>query len=141
MPVIGWRTDRLPAFHTPDSDFAVDVRIDEVAEIARVMQAHWTLGWHGGLVVANPIAPQFALPRTEIDTAIAQALADAQARGIAGKALTPFLLQALNLRTEGRSLAANIELVLSNARLAASIAVAHASLGRPTLEPATSRRA
>jgi pseudouridylate synthase len=128
VPVIGYRTDTLPAFFTRDSAFGVDVRLDEPQQIAEVMKAQWDLGLGGGLVVANPIPAQHALPREAVDRAIEQALADAQAQGITGKAATPFLLERVNALTGGDSLAGNIQLVLNNARLASAVAVAHAAL-------------
>ena len=128
VPVIGYRSDRLPAFYCRDSGLRVDVRLDEPEEIARVMQAKWELGLRGGLVVANPIPEQYALPREVIDRAIEQALSDAHAQGITGKAATPFLLARVNALTGGESLAGNIQLVLNNARLAAAVAVAYARL-------------
>lgn len=126
VPVIGFGTDDLPAFYSRDSGFAVDYRLDDPAAIARVMQAKWALGLGGGLVIANPIPAEFALPREAVAGAIEQALADAARQGIAGKAVTPFLLDRVNRLTDGGSLAANIELVLNNARLAAAVAVAFA---------------
>jgi pseudouridine-5'-phosphate glycosidase len=128
VPVIGYRTDSLPAFFSRDSDFGVDVRLDEPAEIARVMKAKWDLGLGGGLVVANPIPTEHAVARCVVDRAIDEALAEARAQGITGKAVTPFLLARVNALTGGNSLASNIQLVLSNARLAAAIAVACAAL-------------
>jgi pseudouridine-5'-phosphate glycosidase len=126
VPVIGYRTDTLPAFFTRDSGFGVDARLDEPDEIARVMQAKWKLGLGGGLVVANPIPAPHALPRDVVDRAIDQALADAREQGITGKSVTPFLLARVNTLTGGNSLLGNIQLVLNNARLAAAIAVAYA---------------
>ncbi|MFL6662094.1 MAG: pseudouridine-5'-phosphate glycosidase [Rhizobacter sp.] len=128
VPVIGYRTDSLPAFYTRDSGFAVDARLDEPEDIARVMRAKWELELGGGLVVANPIPADHALPREEVDRAIEHALADAHAEGVSGKAVTPFLLARINALTGGDSLAGNIELVLDNARLAAKIAAAYAAL-------------
>jgi pseudouridine-5'-phosphate glycosidase len=127
VPVIGYRTDSLPGFYSRDSGFAVDVRLDEANDIARVMQAQWELGL-GGLVIANPIPPRHALPREQVERAVDQAVDDAQAQGIAGKALTPFLLARVNALTGGDSLAGNIDLVLNNAHLAAAIAMAYAAL-------------
>jgi pseudouridine-5'-phosphate glycosidase len=127
VPVIGYRTDSLPAFFTRDSAFGVDVRLDEPEQIAEVMRAKWDLGLDGGLVVANPIPAQHALPRSAVDGAIEQALAEAQAQGIAGKATTPFLLERVNALTGGDSLAGNIQLVLDNARLASAVAAAYAA--------------
>jgi pseudouridine-5'-phosphate glycosidase len=126
--VIGFGTDRLPAFYCRDSGFGVDLTLDDPAEIARVMQANCALGLESGLVVANPIPEAHALPRERIDAAIAQALSETEAQGIAGKAATPFLLARVSALTGGESLAANIQLVLNNARLGAAIAVAFAAL-------------
>jgi pseudouridine-5'-phosphate glycosidase len=128
VPVIGFGTDRLPAFYCRDSGFSVDLRLDDPAEIARVMQANWALGLNGGLVIANPIPEAHALTRDRVDAAIAQALDEARIPGITGKAATPFLLSRVSALTGGNSLAANIQLVLNNARLGAAIAVAFAAL-------------
>lgn len=128
VPVIGYRTDRLPAFWCRDSGLLLDVRADEPEEIARIMRAKWQLRLAGGLVVANPIPEAFELPRELTEGAIEQALREAQAENVAGKTLTPFLLARLNALTGGDSLASNIELVRNNARLAARVAVAYSAL-------------
>jgi len=128
VPVLGYRTDRLPAFFTRDSGLELDARLEQPADIARVMKAQWALGFNGGMVVANPIPAEFALPEEAVHQAIEQALADAQAQGLSGKAVTPFLLARVNALTGGVSLAGNIQLVLNNARLAAAVAVAYAAL-------------
>jgi pseudouridine-5'-phosphate glycosidase len=130
VPVIGFGTDQLPAFFSRDSGFGVDCRLDTPAEIAAVMQAKWSMGLGGGLVIANPIPAEHALPRAAVDGAIAQALAEAGRQAIAGKAITPFLLDRVNLLTDGGSLAANIALVLNNARLASAVARAWAAGAR-----------
>jgi pseudouridine-5'-phosphate glycosidase len=131
VPVIGHGTDRLPAFYTRDSEFKVDYRLDSAAEIARAMHAKWQLGLGGGLVVANPIPQAFAMPRERVDAAIAQALHEAQQQGVTGKDCTPFLLARVSELTGGDSLAANIQLVLNNARLATAIATEYAALVPP----------
>ncbi len=123
VPVIGYQTNSLPAFFLRESAFAVDCRLDTAAEIAQALRVQWQLGLKGGMVVANPIPPAFAMPAEVINKAIAQALAELAASGIGGKEATPFLLARVNELTGGSSLAANIELVLNNARLAAAIAV------------------
>lgn len=128
VPVLGWRTSELPAFFCRESGLGVDARVESAEEIARAMQAQWALGLHGGLVIANPIPEAHALPRERVDQAIDEALADASAQGISGKAVTPFLLARVNALTGGNSLASNIQLVLANARLAAAVAAAHAAL-------------
>lgn len=128
VPVLGYRTDELPAFFCRESGLKLDARLDTPEAIALAMQAQWALGLGGGLVVANPIPEAHALPRQRVDQAIADALAEAAAQGIAGKAVTPFLLARVNALTGGNSLASNIQLVLGNARLAAAIAAAFAAL-------------
>ena len=128
VPVIGYRTDRFPAFYSADSGLVVDVRLDSPEEIARVMHEKWTLGLQGGIVVANPIPAAFALPHERIEQAIADATREARERGITGKAVTPFLLGRINAMTSGESLRSNVELVLNNARLAASVGVAYAAV-------------
>jgi len=128
VPVVGYRTAQLPAFFTQDSGFSVDYRLDDASEIARLLQIKWAMGLGGGVVIANPIPAAHAMPRAVIDAAIEQALSDAQTQGISGKQTTPFLLERVNALTGGNSLAANIELVLNNARLASAVAVALAGL-------------
>ncbi|MFO1056142.1 MAG: pseudouridine-5'-phosphate glycosidase [Dongiaceae bacterium] len=130
VPVIGFGTDAFPAFYTRDSGLAVDRRADSGAEVAAIMAASRRLGLGGGLLVANPIPEAHALPRATVEAAIAAALADAERDGVRGKAVTPFLLGRLEALTGGASLAANIELVISNARVGAAIAVAEAALRR-----------
>ncbi len=129
VPVVGYRTDRLPAFFSRDSGFGVDARLDEPAQIARALQAQQAMGFTGGMVIANPVPVEFAQPVDVMEAAIARALHDAAAAGMTGKAITPYLLARVNALTGGDSLAANIQLVLNNARLAAAIAVELAALG------------
>ena len=121
VPVVGYQTDTLPAFFTRDSEFPVDYRLNSPLEIARVLHAKWSMGLKGGMVIANPIPDSFAMPRALIDGAIEQALQEANAQGIGGKESTPFLLARVCELTGGDSLAANIQLVLNNARLAAAV--------------------
>jgi pseudouridine-5'-phosphate glycosidase len=127
VPVVGYQTDALPAFFTRDSAFKVDYRLDSAVEIAAVLKAKWGMGLQGGMVIANPIPEEFAMPREAIDQAIEQALQEAAQQGIAGKESTPFLLARVCEITGGDSLASNIQLVLNNARLASAIAVAYQS--------------
>ncbi|MCA0241886.1 MAG: pseudouridine-5'-phosphate glycosidase [Proteobacteria bacterium] len=128
VPVVGYGTDTLPAFYVRDSGIALPQRVDGPQAAARLMHAQWALGLKAGLVFANPIPPEHALPRERVDAAIARALADAQAQGIRGKASTPFLLQRVSELTGGDSLAANLALVLNNAAVAAQVAAADARL-------------
>jgi pseudouridylate synthase len=128
VPVVGYQTDTLPAFFTRDSDCKVDYQLDSAAAIAQAMHAKWAMGLRGGMVIANPIPHAYAMPRSVIDPAIAQALREAQEQDIGGKESTPFLLARVCELTGGDSLASNIQLVLNNARLAAAIASAYAAL-------------
>ena len=128
VPVVGYQTPWLPAFFTRDSAFKVDYQLDTAQAIAEVMHAKWAMGLKGGLVVANPIPQAFAMPRAAIDAAVEQALQELKAQGIGGKESTPFLLARVCELTGGDSLAANIQLVLNNARLASAVALAFGAL-------------
>ena len=124
VPVLGYRTDRFPAFYTPDSGFEVDYRFETAQEIAAALAAQWRLGLTGGAVVANPVPEEYASPAEEISGAIDAALSEAERRDISGKALTPFLLSRIGELTEGESLRTNIALAENNASLAGEIAAA-----------------
>jgi len=128
VPVVGYQTDTLPAFYSRCSGFPVDYRVDTAIEAAAAMRTKWNLGLDGGLVIAAPIPETSALAREEIDAVIDEALAEMQRQGIKGKDTTPFLLASIAERTDGRSLEANIQLVINNARIAAEIAVEFARL-------------
>ena len=128
VPVVGYRTDTLPAFYTRSSGFPVDYRIDTVEQAAAAMQAKWNMPLDGGMVIANPIPEQHALDPNEIDSVIDAAITEMNQKGITGKDTTPFLLAKIAEQTEGRSLEANIQLVLNNARVASQIAGAYAKL-------------
>jgi pseudouridine-5'-phosphate glycosidase len=128
VPVLGFQTDKLPAFYTRTSGLPVDYRMETALEIAKALHTKWQLGLHGGAVIANPIPEAFAMPQEEMDRVIGQAIAEAEEQGIVGKALTPFLLSRIEQLTKGDSLEANIELVLNNARLAAAVSGALGSL-------------
>ncbi|MCH7670083.1 MAG: pseudouridine-5'-phosphate glycosidase [Acidobacteria bacterium] len=124
VPVVGYRTDDFPAFFSRSSGLAVSVRLDTPREIADMLAAHWEFGLETGVVIANPISQEDAIPVSDIDQMVVAALAAATEEGISGKDVTPFLLKYLNEASSGATLIANIALVLSNARLAAEIAAA-----------------
>jgi len=124
VPVIGYQTEELPAFYTRHSGFKVDYRIDTPQELAAAFKAKIDCGLKGGMLVTNPIQEQYSMPKDVIDAAIEKALQEMDAAGIHGKQCTPFLLAKVKDLTGGDSLAANIQLVLNNARLAAQTAVA-----------------
>ena len=125
VPVLGFGTDEFPAFYSPRSGLPVTHRCDAPDEVAAVLHAKWTLGLEGGVVLANPIPAADALDAAAMESAIAQALTDADRQGITGKAVTPFLLAALERITAGRSLSANIALIRHNAAVAARVASAY----------------
>jgi pseudouridylate synthase len=127
VPVVGFDTYDFPAFYSRESGLKLTQRCDTAKDVAALLHAKWQLGLEGGVVVANPIPVEAEIPRTEIAPHIEAALAEASAHGIAGKEVTPFLLKRLSEITEGRSLTANIALVMNNARIAADIAVAYAA--------------
>ncbi len=122
VPVIGFGTDELPAFYTRHSGFKVDYRLDTPEELAAAFRAKLEMGLEGGMLVTNPIPEEWSMDPSRINGAIDQALAEADAQGIHGKEVTPFLLARIKDLTGGDSLASNIQLVLNNARLAARTA-------------------
>ncbi|HEY2271490.1 MAG TPA: pseudouridine-5'-phosphate glycosidase [Jatrophihabitantaceae bacterium] len=123
--VLGYRTDHFPGFYLRDSGHRLDWRVDSPDEVAAVLAARRGLGTDAfGLVLANPIAPTDELDRALHDEVLASGLAAAAAADVRGKDVTPFLLDWFHRETHGASLAANIALVLGNARLAAEVAVA-----------------
>lgn len=127
--VLGYRTDAFPGFYLADSGHRLDWRVDSAAEVAAVMRARAELGTDRfGLIVANPIPAADELDRQLHDRTLAAGLAALSRGGVTGKQVTPFLLEFFHRETEGASLAANVRLVLNNARVAAEIAVAYATL-------------
>jgi len=122
--VVGYRTSELPAFYAPRSGLALEHRVDEAGELAAIARLHWESLAGGGILVCNPIPDDSALA---VDAAIARALADAEAAGITGKRLTPYLLARLAEVTAGASIRANRALAIHNARVGAELAVALAA--------------
>ena len=123
VPVVGYGTSELPAFYTSKSGYAVDYRIDTPKEVAEAMKAKWDLGLSGGIVVANPIPHEFEMDPAVISKAIDQAVRESEEQGIKGKESTPFLLGRVKELTGGSSLDSNIQLVFSNVKVGAQIAV------------------
>ena len=128
VAVIGYRTDRFPGFYLADSGHPVGWRMETPAQAADILRAGRRLGTHGyGLVLANPIAPGDEIDRALHDRVLAAGLTAAETQGVRGKDVTPFLLDFFHRQTHGASIAANVALVLSNARLAAEVATALAT--------------
>jgi pseudouridine-5'-phosphate glycosidase len=130
VPVLSVGQPGFPAFFTRDSGYQADFQIDSAEEQARFIRTKWQLGLQGGVVVSNPVPAAMAMQNAEIDAIIAQALGDADAQGVKGKAVTPFLLGRIKELTGGRSLATNIALVKHNALVGAQLAVALNGLAR-----------
>jgi pseudouridine-5'-phosphate glycosidase len=124
VPVICYRSDEFPAFWSRSSGLAAPLRMDEVGDIARFLSVKREFGLGGGTLVANPIPEPSEIPSDDLRGPIEAAVAEARARNVTGKALTPFLLDRIATLTGGRSLAANIALIENNARLGAQLATA-----------------
>ena len=118
VPVVGYRTDTLPLFYAADGGPPVSARVESAVEAAELARAHWRLGG-GGLLVGRP--PDESI---EVEPLIETALEAAAVGGVQGQAVTPYVLAQLHAESEGRTLAANRDLVIGNARLAGEIAVA-----------------
>jgi pseudouridylate synthase len=129
VPVVGFKTHDFPAFFTRKSGFSVDWCADTEGGLAAMLHTKWSIpSLSGGVIVANPVPELHEADPKMIDKAIKKSLERAEEQGIKGKAITPFLLAEIERRTEGRSLATNIELVKNNAALAARVAVAFSKL-------------
>ena len=128
VPVLGYGTKELPAFYTRKSGFSVDYEIDTPEELAKAFKTQHELGLRGGMLVTNPIPEEYSMDPDVINKAIDEAIEEAKAAGIHGKATTPFLLAKVKDLTGGNSLASNIQLVYNNARLAAKTAAAYCAL-------------
>jgi pseudouridine-5'-phosphate glycosidase len=124
VPVIGYGIVELPAFYSRASDLPVDVQVDTPEEAAAIIRARRALGIEGGELITVPVPEKDELPRAEAEAAIAQATQLADEAGITGAAITPFVLAKIAELTNGRSLRANISLLLNNARVATLIAQA-----------------
>jgi pseudouridine-5'-phosphate glycosidase len=123
VTVLGYGTDRFPGFYLSDSGFPAPWRVDSAAEVAAVVHARDELGTEGSaVVVGNPLPPEQQLDPALHDRVLAEGMAAAEAAGITGKDVTPFLLDHLARETGGASLEANVRLLVRNARLAAELA-------------------
>ena len=122
VPVIGYKTDCLPAFYTSKSDFSVNYRMDTPKEIADMINAKSDLGLNGGVLITNPIPTEYEMDKDVINKAIDEAIVEMEKLGIKGKETTPYLLAKIKDITAGKSLASNIQLVFNNCRLASLIA-------------------
>ncbi|MFO7857273.1 MAG: pseudouridine-5'-phosphate glycosidase [Paracoccaceae bacterium] len=124
VPVIGWRTDAFPAFWSRESGLPCPLRMETAEAVARAHRMRGALGLPGGQLLAVPIPEAAEVPRAEVEAAVGAALEDAAREGVTGKAVTPFLLSRIVEATGGRSLEANVALVLNDAAVATEVAVA-----------------
>ena len=124
IPVVGYQTSTFPSFWLPDSEFELDWRAEDAGEIAAIIKAQRSAGSQSALVVANPVPLDQAWQREEHDQVLAKAFAAAEAQGVRGKEVTPFLLQFIVDASGGRSLEVNLNLAKNNVRVAAEIAKA-----------------
>ena len=139
VPLFGLGTSELPAFFSDSSGIRLEHRLDGAASVARALRLHWDeLGQHSGVLVCVP--PPSPLPRAEVERALAGAMAEAAGRALTGKELTPFLLSRLAAETGGRTIAANLDLLENDARIAGEIAFAWAAGAEPQTASEASAR-
>ncbi len=124
VPVLGWQTDTFPTFFSAGGSLPVQYRVDTMAEAANLIQHHWETGLDCGILFCVPCPADEAMPEGVVESALHEALTEADSQGVSGKAVTPFLLQYLNQATKGATLQANIALLRNNARVAAELSKA-----------------
>lgn len=124
VPVLGYKTDKMPLFYTNSPTEKVLYRLDSASEIAAVIHAQHALKLESGILIVNPIPDEFLIPFAEVENAINRAISEMKKAGIKGKEETPYLLSKISEITQSRSLIANEALVINNAKLAANVAKA-----------------
>ncbi len=122
VPVLGFKTEELPAFYNSHSGLKVDYKVESAYEMAKIIKAKRENGLVGGILLTNPIPEQYEMPKDVIDKAIDTALKEMDKQGIKGKECTPFLLKTITDLTGGDSLESNIKLVLNNAAVGSEVA-------------------
>ena len=128
VPVIGFKSNVVPAFYSRDSGFVLEYSYDAPYDVARMLAMHWQIGMKSGVLIANPPPAEVALDRSAVESIVAEALDAAGREQIRGKAVTPFLLSYLSTATQGKTLAVNKALLRNNAEVAAQLAVAFEKL-------------
>lgn len=123
VSVIGYQSDELAAFYSRNSGFKIDARVDDLDELAQIILNKRHLRQPGGILVSNPIPKEHEIPKEIMDRIIADAVIEANIKGIKGKDVTPFLLSHIKDKTKGASLVANIELIKHNAIVGAQLAI------------------
>lgn len=122
IPIIGYRTNSFPAFYTAETEYPLQVRMDDITSLVNLLKIHWALDMPSGVLIANPISSVDEISADIIEPAIHNALALAAKKQVQGKAITPFLLNEVATATLGKSLQANINLIINNVRLGAMLA-------------------
>lgn len=130
VPLVAFRSDDFPAFYCESSGLASPHRLDDPAQVARLVALHLRSGAPGGVVITTPPRPDEAIPAELVEAALATAMAEAAARGVSGNGLTKFLMHAIDAATAGRSARANSAVLISTAETAGVLAAAHAALAR-----------
>jgi pseudouridylate synthase len=130
VPVVGYQTDAFPAFYTRDSGLAVDQRVDTPEQAAEIALATWKAGLTSSVLLVTPPPEVAAMDEGAMESAIREALAEAEAAGIHGAATTPYLLSKVSELTDGESLRANLALLRNNAHVAAQVAKAISERGK-----------
>lgn len=128
VPVLGFKTEELPAFYNSHSGLKVDYKVESASEMAKIIKAKRDNGLVGGILLTNPIPEQYEMPKAVIDNAIETALKQMNEQGIKGKECTPFLLKTITELTGGDSLESNIKLVLNNAAVGSEVAKEYCKL-------------
>ena len=128
VPVLGYKTEELPAFYSSKSGLKVDYKVDSAQEMAKIIKEKRENGLVGGILLTNPIPEKFEMKKEVIDAAINKALEEMDKQGIKGKECTPFLLKTIVELTGGESLESNIELVLNNAAVGSQVAIEYAKI-------------
>ena len=128
VPVLGYKTDELPAFYSSHSGLSVDYKVENAEEVARIIKEKRENGLKGGILLTNPIPEKYEMNKKVIDEAIEKAINEMEKRGIKGKECTPFLLKTIAELTGGDSLESNIALVLINAAVGSQVAIEYAKI-------------
>ena len=128
VPVLGFKTEELPAFYNSHSGLKVDYKVEDAKEMAKIIKAKRDNSLVGGILLTNPIPEQYEMKKEVIDNAIATALKKMDEEGVKGKECTPFLLKTIVELTGGDSLESNIKLVLNNAAVGSEVAKEYCNL-------------
>ncbi|NDJ56277.1 pseudouridine-5'-phosphate glycosidase [Enterobacteriaceae bacterium 4M9] len=127
VPLVSWQSDDFPAFYCESSGYRSPHRIDDAMEVASVIEHHWRLGNRSSVLITAPIDKENAIDKDDVEAIIQAAAEQAEREGIRGPGATPYLMRAVAKATEGRTVKANMSVLISNAAVGARLAVAHAN--------------